>query len=144
MCLKVKEGNYPPSPEASQGPAGALSAVKTYFKDGFGQPFYLWFFASGILWNMANAPFGIYCIYYAKSVSMGMSDCGKCLALTYCFSLVLSYPIGWLADRFHPLRLSLLFVTLYALAMGISYLLVHDVLTFAVALVVTWRDLREY
>jgi MFS family permease len=84
---------------------------------------------------MANAPFGIYCLYYAKSVSMNLTTFGKCTALTYCFSLVLSYPIGWLADRFHPLRLSLLFVTLYALAMGISYLLVHDARTFAFALV---------
>jgi len=135
MCLNVKEGNYPPTPEVSKGPASPLSSVKNYFKDGFGQPFYLWLFASGIVWNMANAPFGIYCLYYAKSVSMNLTTFGKCTALTYCFSLVLSYPIGWLADRFHPLRLSLLFVTLYALAMGISYLLVHDARTFAFALV---------
>jgi MFS family permease len=135
MCLKVKEGNYPPTHEASKGPASALSSVKNYFKDGFGQPFYLWFFASGILWNMANAPFGLYCIYYAKSVSMNLGTFGKCIALTYCFSLVLSYPLGWLADRFHPLRLSLLFVTLYGVAMATGYLLVHDARTFGFALI---------
>ena len=84
---------------------------------------------------MAIAPFGIYCIYYAKSVSMDLPAFGKCMALTYCISLVLSYPIGWLADRFHPLRLSLLFVTFYGAAMALSYLFVHDTRTFAIALV---------
>jgi sugar phosphate permease len=46
---------------------------------------------------------------------MDMGFYGKCLALTYGCSLVLSYPLGMLADKFHPLRTSLVVIFLYAL-----------------------------
>ena len=109
MCLNVKEGNYPPpEDEVKAGATSALSPIISYFKNGFGQPFYLWVFANGILWNTANAPFGIYAVFYVKSISMSLTAYSNCLIVTYLLSLVLSFPIGWLADRFHPLRLSLL------------------------------------
>jgi len=136
MCLKVKEGDYPPSPEDSEARKSAFSAVKTYFRDGFGNPYYLWFFAAGILGNLALGPFNLYCIFYAKSVSMSLSDYGKCLALTYLISFILSYPLGCLVDRFHPLRMTFVVVGFYAVAMAFSYLFVHDTMTFAIALVI--------
>jgi MFS family permease len=136
MCLKVKEGNYPPPPDDSNGHESPFTAVKNYFKDGFEQPFFLWYFASSILGNIASAPFNIYSIFYARSVSLGLPAYGECIALTYCFSLVLTYPLGWLADRFHPVRVTFVFVALYGVVMACCYLLVRDGRTFAVALVV--------
>jgi MFS family permease len=42
---------------------------------------------------------------------------GELLVITYCFSLALSYPLGWMADRFHPLRIGLTALGLYAITM---------------------------
>jgi MFS family permease len=52
-------------------------------------------------------------VFFAKNLSMDMGFYGKCLAITYTCSLVLSYPLGMLADRFHPLRTSLAVLILY-------------------------------
>jgi len=134
MCLNVKEGEYPPISPASDGP-GVVAAIKAYFKDGLGNPYYLWFFASMILGGFATQPFNLYAVYYAKSIGMQMDVYFKCLALTYVFSLCLAYPLGSLADRFHPLRVTMASLALYAIIMVFDGLLVRDASTFAVALV---------
>jgi MFS family permease len=119
---------------AAGGP-GALSAVKSYFKDGFGQPYYLWFFAATLFAGLAAQPFNLYSVFYAKSIGMEMSVYFKCLALTYCFSLVVTYSIGSLADRFHPLRVTIVALAVYAVVMLCGGLLTTNAATFAVALV---------
>lgn len=119
MCLKVKEGQYPPPPADAPGTKGSLGklvAAKTYFMECFGQSYYLWYItALQAVW-MAFLPINLFNLFFAKSLGMGMGSYGKILALTYGVSLVLSYPIGVLADRFHPLRLSLVVLALYAAA----------------------------
>jgi MFS family permease len=135
MCLKVKEGEYPPAPVVSDGPR-IFSAVKTYFKDGFGHPYYLWYFAATVLASLSNLPFNLYSVFYAKSIGMDMAIYWDCLGLTYIFSLALSYPLGSLADRFHPLRIGIAVLAAYALVMVCGGLLVRDSSTFSVALVV--------
>ena len=134
MCLNVKEGKYPPPP-AAEGP-GVFFAVKTYFKDGFGHSYYLWFFAATVLANLAAFPFNLYSVFYAKSIGMDTNIYFKCLALTYVFSLFLSYPLGILADRFHPLRITMASLAVYAAVMAGGGLLVRNSSTFGVALIV--------
>ncbi|MCE0498244.1 MAG: MFS transporter [Methylacidiphilales bacterium] len=133
VCSNVKEGGYPPPP-ASEKP-GLLFAVKTYFKDGLGNPYYLWYFAATILGAFSSGPFNLYSIFYAKSLGMHMPIYFKCIALSYVCSLVLSYPLGSLADRFHPLRLSMVGLALYALVMACGGLWVRDASTFTIAFV---------
>ena len=135
MCLKVKEGEYPPPPDSSDRP-GIFFAVKSYFKDGFGKPYYLWYFAATILAGVSGLPFNLYSVFYAKSLGLEMDIYFKSLALTYVFSLILAYPLGSLADRFHPLRISLGALAAYAIAMSVGGSLVKDSSTYAIALVV--------
>ncbi len=54
-------------------------------------------------------------IPYATSLGMSMDAYGKCLALTFLISLILAYPLGWLADVFHPLRMCIASLIGYAL-----------------------------
>jgi MFS family permease len=137
MCLNVKEGEYPPPPVPSGvEKTSAISAIKAYFRDAFGQPFYLWFFAASLLATFASSPVSLFSVFYAQSLSMSMPIYGKCLALTYCFSFVLAYPLGYVADRFHPLRMTILMLLLYWMAMAYGFLFAHDSATFAIALVV--------
>lgn len=135
MCLKVKEGDYPPPPEIPGRAGGFLPAVKTYFRDCFSKPYYLWFFAAMALSGMAIAPINTFSVFFAKSVRMEMDTYGKYLALTYGFSLVLAYPLGILADKFHPLRLSIVALFLYAAVMFAGGLFAKDASTFGYAFV---------
>jgi len=115
MCLNVKEGGYPPPPDSLVEPPGFWNAVGAYFRESFGQPYYLWFFAAMSVAAMAFQPVNLFGLFYAKHVGMDAGAFGKCLAVTYACSLVLAYPIGVLADRFHPLRLGLASLALYTL-----------------------------
>jgi len=139
MCLKVKEGQYPP-PERPAEPDAPISerlvaAATVYLKDGYSHSYYLWFFAATILAGLAFTPFNLFSILYAKSLGMGITDYGKYQALTYAISLCLSYPLGALSDRFHPLRMTIAAIALYALTMLWCSLRVDGQASFAVALV---------
>jgi MFS family permease len=117
MCLKVKEGEYPPRPAMDTGrnTAGFFRSARAYFKECFGHSYYWWFFGTSTLSAVASGPVNLFSLYFAKSLQMSTSSYFNYLALTYCISLALAYPLGWLADRFHPLRMNIAIVALYAL-----------------------------
>lgn len=115
MCLKVQEGEYSPPPQPKEGGGNFFVAARTYFQECFSKPYYLWVFTSIALPWVAFIGVNHFSVFFAKSLAMDMSFYGKCLALTYGCSLVLSYPLGMLADKFHPLRTSLVVISLYAL-----------------------------
>lgn len=115
MCLKVKEGEYQPPPPLKPGVAGGFfQAAGSYFKESFTKPYYLWIFAAYMFSQLAFLPVNLYNVFFAKSVQMDMDAYGKIWAYTYAISFVLAFPMGWLADRFHPIRVSIGVLLLYA------------------------------
>jgi MFS family permease len=135
MCMKVKEGAYPPVPPPSSPSSGILLSVGGYFRDCFGNSYYFWFFgAMAMAWTMAG-PFNLYAMFFAKSVSMSLGTYGKCIALTYAVSLVIAYPLGALCDRFHPLRVTMASIGFYACVMLWGGIYARDFNTFGIALV---------
>lgn len=135
MCLKVKEGNYPPPPQPEEHRSGLIEAVKTYCQECFSQSRYLWVFAATNLPMLAFIPVNIYSIYFAKSIGMSMATYGKCIAITYGISLCASYIVGWLADRFHPVRVGLVSITIYAAVLLLGFFFATDERTFAYVLI---------
>lgn len=109
MCLKVKEGEYPPVPPPARQEKGTLrrhfGVMAGYFRLCFSNPYYLSVFLMITLGSLAFGPVNTFAIPYSKSVNMSPDFYGKCLAVTFCISLMLAYVIGWLADRFHPIRI---------------------------------------
>ena len=134
MCLNLKEGDYPPPP-AVAGRSRLLPAFRSYLKDSYGCPYYLLFFAASILSGLASNPFNIYSLFYAKSLGVSLDAFGIGIALTYAISLALAYPLGALADRFHPLFVNLVALALYAGAMVWGAFTVRNSSTYLVALV---------
>ncbi|MEI8340853.1 MAG: MFS transporter [Verrucomicrobiota bacterium] len=137
MCLKVKEGQYPPPPPAEPGrfgASGAFIAARTYFKECFGHSYFPWYFVTMALSWMAFMPVNLFSVFFAKSIDMSMDTLGKCFALTYLISVGLSYPIGALSDRFHPLRVGLVVQGLYFVLALVGGLWIKGVWSFAVCL----------
>ena len=135
-CLNVREGEYPPVVEAEGESAfGLLGKIKTYFREGFGSSYYLCFFSASTLICLTSLPVNLYSIYYAQSIGMSMKTYGACLAATYVVSLVLAYPLGALADRFHPLRVSIGGIFAYGVAVLFGGLFVHSAWGFGLFLI---------
>lgn len=136
MCFKVKEGEYPPPPPVQPGNAGGLvAAVKTYFRESFTRPYFLWIYASIAFSWMAILMVNLFNLFFAQSVNMSMDTYGKYLAATFLISFFMSYFLGALADKFHPLKLGLIAMALYVLVTLSGGLLIKDAQTFGIALI---------
>ena len=122
MCLQVKEGDYPPPPEPAPGqPRGFVTAVKSYARDCYSKPYYLWVFASMALAQLAFTPVNLFSVYAAESFGLSLATYGKYLVVMYTCSLFLAYPLGWMADRFHPARVGLVALAVYAMLMAVGF-----------------------
>lgn len=135
MCCKVKEGGYPPPPQPDRTRGNWLAAVKIYFRECFSNSYFLWIYASLTLSWMAILTINLFNLFFAKSVEMSMDVYGKYLAATFLISFFLSYLLGILADRFHPLRLGIIGMALYAVVTLAGGLFARDAHTFGIALV---------
>lgn len=150
MCLKVREGQYPPPPPEDEQLAGAhagfvgwmvafvirfFRAAISYLHECFTQPYYLLCFAMFTLAALTFRPINDFSIRYAAQLGMPDGDYGFLIASSYVMSLVLAFPLGMLVDRFHPLRMALLALILYTLTTLYGTMFVHDAMTFGIALV---------
>lgn len=68
MCLRVREGDYPPAPPPTAGEAtpfrGFLIELRTYFRECFGNPYYLLVFTSMMCGLGAFLPINSFVIPY--------------------------------------------------------------------------------
>ncbi len=136
MCLKVREGEYPPAPLPAPGePTGPFAAFRTYFKECFGHKFYWLIYLTNKLFALAFMPVNTYCIFYAKSLGVELDRYGKYMAVSFVISFGLAYFVGMLADRFHPLRCCTVTVGLYAISCLASCFLISGEKSFAAALI---------
>ncbi|WP_043587402.1 MFS transporter [Geminisphaera colitermitum] len=138
MALKVREGSYPPPPPLpprETSVAGFTRAARSYFRICFGRPYYLLVFFFKAVMFTATMPPTLFGVYFAKKIGMDMGTFGKCYALTYFISLALAWPLGALADKFHPLRVSLVTSALFMLATLWGSVFANNITLFGVALV---------
>lgn len=129
MCLRVKEGEYPPPPPRG-GRHPVLGALRDYWRDCFVRPYYLLVFLFLGLASLSFTPVNLFGIYTAKSYGMSMETYGRYLVAIYLCSFALAFPLGWLADRLHPLRLGLGALLLYAVIMVAGFFGLHDAKSF--------------
>jgi len=135
MCLKVKEGEYPAivPMDVGRDTKGFIQAARTYLQESFSNPYYqLYFITMGISWQ-SFAPINLFYIFYAEDIHMNLTVLGRYVTLTYLISLGLSYPLGMLVDRFHPLRVSLVVLFLYVLVTLPAGLFIRGATSFAIA-----------
>ena len=103
MCYHVREGTYPPPPPYVGGKTGPLAAIKTYGKEthAFSHYWYLWIstFISSIGMG-ANT----FILFFYLAIGLSMAQIG---IVDGCVSIavgLLTLVAGWLADRYHPIR----------------------------------------
>lgn len=108
MCWKVREGSYPPPPPNVDNQSGPVASIRTYAKECFTHRFYWYFFLASAFYSMGWGVTGTYEVLIAtKVVGLDLDLFGKVSAIGGILSLVLLYPAGMIADRFHPLRVFL-------------------------------------
>lgn len=102
MCLNVKEGEYPPPPEAV-GRHSVWEAIRTYFRECFFHRIYWFFFLHTACWNLGGASL-MFMLFLNLSLGITLKQHGQITAVAQVLTVLLLYPAGALADRLHPLR----------------------------------------
>lgn len=133
MCWRVKEGRYPPPPSRQPGVGRQL---QSYMRSVTAVPFFLLLFAVIALAKVS------YLIMNTNSMNASIQfgadrvDYANATAFTYLCSIALSFPLGWLIDRLHPVLVGFGVLALYSLAMLVGWVVTHDPATFKLFFVV--------
>lgn len=129
MCLKVKEGAYPAPPPKPPHPwAGMI----TYMRECYGHPYYLRVFIAMSLAGLALGPVNSFSVLYARQLGVSMETYGYYQAFFFTCSILLSYVIGFFADKFHPLRMAIGAMIVYGAVMLFGGFLIKDPNSFGI------------
>ncbi|MDD5706719.1 MAG: MFS transporter [Kiritimatiellae bacterium] len=112
VCLRVKEGEYPPPPPAPKGNAfqrlasDTLAFGRESFSHRFFWLFYLWQTVSSL-----GGAVGIFSVFFSKDMGLNLDQIGKLGAVNSVAAMLAMYGAAIYVDRWHPLRISLYFAT---------------------------------
>ena len=129
MCLKVKEGEYPPPEKIKR--VSVFGMIGKYAKECFSIPFYLYLFIGMALNTTSNACRVMFNLLFAKEdLGLTMAQYGNITATVSLVMLFTYIPLGWIVDKFHPLRVFILGGFLIILANAFGYFFCHNYITF--------------
>jgi MFS family permease len=103
MCCFVREGEYPPPAPYVGGRHGPLAAMETYFKESLTIKHY-WFQWSASITGAISGSMVTFMVFFYLTVGLSMQQIG---ILNGCIGFVTAIMVlgtGWLADRYHPIR----------------------------------------
>ncbi len=107
MCLIIKEGKYPPPPPRPVNAHGPLrrflAEMKTYSRQCLSHRLYVFYFLMGMFMTLANA-IAVFALYLNLSLGITLKQLALLNTGIQFAQLILHYPAGALADRFHPIR----------------------------------------
>jgi MFS family permease len=125
MCLRVKEGEYPP-PDKKEERGHWWSGIRNYARECFGHPIYLLIFlVYGLnIWAGASNVFNIF--FMRDQLGLTLDQIGKMSAYVGLFSTLIIYPLGILLDRWgsHKSMVASLFGS--AVLRLACFFLIHD------------------
>jgi len=138
LCTKVREGDYPPPPPAESGASAMgkiVNPILSYFKQCFSHPYYVLLIVVFAFSRYACGPFNMYAVRYGLSLDVSMTTYGQILAAAYFCSFLLSVPLGWVADKVHPIRATMVALILYGITMAYGWFFVEsDIQKFIIVL----------
>src|SRR4051812_45890347 len=115
MCLMVKEGHYPPPEDYDKSEPWLrkiANSIRTYARECFSHPMFVAFYIAQAMFAVGMVATMYKQFFYLRYLHFTTADLGKVLAVMSPVMLALQLPMGWLVDRFHPMRVYLIASTL--------------------------------
>lgn len=105
LCWFVREGEYPPVPPSTAGEGAGRSArlwaaTKTFVRESYRQPVYLWMYFIRICLYGALLGLMSFSVFFPQhELGLSLKEIGKISAYAQLAFIVIAFPIGWLVDR---------------------------------------------
>jgi maltose/moltooligosaccharide transporter len=104
MCLKVKEGSYPPPPEEEKY-EGFFGKLKSVGKESFSNRFYWYFYLMSGVGALAGGV-GMFTVFTNQQLNLTLQQQGILRTVGAFGGLIATYYASVFVDRWHPLRIS--------------------------------------
>ena len=125
MCYKVKEGEYPPVVPVEKKP-NLFQAFGGYFRSCLAVPIYRNYFISGMISSVFGCAGPFFLLFYRDTLGISLDDLGKIFAATSVISICILAPMGWLCDKFSPLRVGIVGMAGMQTVTFLSFFFIHD------------------
>ncbi len=134
LVFTVREGEYPPPPPPVEGKGlvAFWGNVVGFLKECFGNPYYRWVMLMLCIDDIAFGAVNTFSLLHSQHLNMSLQTYGTCAAIQYTFGFLAAYPIGALADRFHPFRVSAIALLVYGIFALWSGFFIKDTTTFII------------
>lgn len=107
MCLKVKEGEYPPPPVKAKGTNSALDGIRTFFKESYCHKFY-WYYYLSFGFYASSGAIGPFMNFRNLNLGLTMKELGVIAGVSGIVSTLILIPAGYYVDKKHPIRVGLI------------------------------------
>jgi hypothetical protein len=136
MCLRVKEGEYPPPAERRYGGRMFGPAV-TYFYECFRNPYYIYLFIGMAAWSASAGcrPFIIF--FYRDTLHLTLDQIGKVNSWCVILNAILLIPIGYISDWLRPLRVVMLAIAATLVMALVDFAFIRDERTLLICMLLT-------
>jgi maltose/moltooligosaccharide transporter len=105
VCWNVKEGNYPPPPANIDGKQGVWSGLKTYGIECHRYSHYIFIFLVGVCMSGVGLVASPFMLFFYQSCGLSLQQIGILQGTAMVVFSVCILGSGWLADRYHPIRI---------------------------------------
>lgn len=137
LCRRVKESAYPPpSPRPATSSFG--TGARVYCRECFSHPYYVLIYVSQLLYTMSATCVHTFVVFLARDMGMSLDAFGKTMSWTLALGLALYLPLGYLADRVHPIRLQLASLLALPVISALSFFAIHSETTFLIWTLLWW------
>ena len=107
MCYFVREGKYPPPPPYIGGRTGPLAAILTYVKETHAFPHYWYLWICTFFGAIGGGTAYLFALFYYLAIGLNTSQIGAINGTNTVVVGLFTLAAGWLADRYHPIRVVL-------------------------------------
>ena len=104
MCLRVKEGEYPPVEEEEGNKGGLIAGLKNYGKESFSDSFYWLSYLTQASAIMA-AGSSLFMVFFYKEMGLNLEQIGWLAGLGGVAGVVATIFAATFVDRWHPVRI---------------------------------------
>ena len=130
MSLNVKEPQYPPPAPYVSGSSGVIGAIKTYAKECHAFPHYWYLWLSTFIGSIGGGVF-TFALLFLLATGLNLQQIGIINGTLALVTAFFGLGAGWIADRYHPIRVVMTGVCLQlfvALPLGLVWIFWHPVL----------------